>query len=92
MAGAWFERRYVRKEGLTRHKLSFRPIVWQGWLFLAVGVVAIVVVSALAPLAESQLAVPSKLWVAVSLPAGLGIVFGGAWVKSRRVESGDDAS
>ncbi len=92
MSSAWFERRYVRRQGLTRHKLSFRPVTWQGWLFLVGGIAAIIGISALAPLAQSQLGIPRIIWSAVSIPLGLVIVFRLAWIKSRPVRIGDDAS
>lgn len=32
---AWFYRVYIRRRGLTRHKLTLYPANWKGWAFLA---------------------------------------------------------
>ena len=31
---AWFYRTYIRRSGLTRHKLTLHPANWKGWAFL----------------------------------------------------------
>jgi hypothetical protein len=92
MTSAWFERRYIRKQGMTRHKLTLHPVAWQGWVFLVLGILAIVAVSTLAPLVASLLGVSSILWLSISIPACLVIVLGGAWCKSRSVENRNDPS